>query len=59
MSQHYAGLAMDMAQTFSNSERDRLRNLAINSRLFTYVEPKALTPTWVGVLLEKNIKISE
>lgn len=47
MSQHYAGLAMDVAQTFSNSQRNSLRNLAINSRLFTYVEPKALTPTWV------------
>lgn len=49
MSQHYAGLAMDMAQTFSNSERNRLRELAIDSRLFTYVEPKALTPTWVHI----------
>ena len=54
MSQHYAGLAMDMAQTFSNSERNRLRELAIDSRLFTYVEPKALTPTWVMVLLEEK-----
>lgn len=49
MSQHYAGLAMDMAQTFSTTERNRLRNTAIDSRLFTYVEPKALTPTWVHV----------
>ena len=49
MSQHYAGLAIDMAQTFSTSARDRLRNMAINSRLFTYVEPKALTPTWVHI----------
>jgi len=49
MSQHYAGLAMDMAQTFSNNERNRLRELAIDSRLFTYVEPKALTPTWVHI----------
>lgn len=57
MSQHYAGLAMDIAQTFSNSERNRLRELAIDSKLFTYVEPKALTPTWVNVLLE-NIKIA-
>jgi hypothetical protein len=47
MSQHYAGLAMDTAQTFSNTSRNRLRELAIDSRLFTYVEPKALTPTWV------------
>ena len=47
MSQHYAGLAMDTAQTFSNADRNRLRELAIDSRLFTYVEPKVLTPTWV------------
>ena len=49
MSQHYAGLAMDIAQNLSTSERDRLRNLAIDSKLFTYVEPKALTPTWVHI----------
>ena len=54
MSQHYAGLAMDVAQTFSNADRNRLRELAIDSRLFTYVEPKVLTPTWVDVLLEKK-----
>ena len=49
MSQHYSGLAMDIAQTYSNSERNRLRDLAINSKLFTYVEPKALTPTWIHI----------
>ena len=54
MSQHYAGLAMDIAQNLSNTERDRLRNLAIDSRLFSYVEPKVLTPTWVSVLLEEK-----
>ena len=54
MSQHYAGLAMDIAQNLSTAERDRLRNLAIDSRLFSYVEPKVLTPTWVGVFLEEK-----
>lgn len=54
MSQHYAGLAMDIAQNLSNTERDNLRNLAIDSRLFTYVEPKVLTPTWVRILLEND-----
>ena len=49
MSQHYAGLAMDIGQTLSNSERNKLRNLAIDSKLFSYVEPKALTPTWVHI----------
>ena len=31
-SQHYAGLAFDAGQILSNSERNRLRNTAINSR---------------------------
>ena len=49
MSQHYAGMALDMAQTFSSAERDKLRDLAKNLGVFTYVEPKVLTPTWVHV----------
>ena len=49
MSQHYAGVAMDIGQTLSSSERDSLRNLAIDSKLFSYVEPKVLTPTWVHI----------
>lgn len=49
MSQHYAGLAMDIAQNLDNATRNRLRNLAIDSNLFTYVEPKVLTPTWVHI----------
>ncbi|MBR5227876.1 MAG: hypothetical protein IKV94_04475 [Clostridia bacterium] len=53
MSQHYAGLAMDIAQRTSNTERDQLRNLAINLGIFGYVEPKSLTPTWVGIFFGK------
>jgi hypothetical protein len=49
MSQHYAGMAMDMGQNLSSAERDRLRNLAIRLGIFSYVEPKVLTPTWVHV----------
>jgi hypothetical protein len=49
MSQHYAGMALDMAQTFSSAERDKLRNLASSLGVFTYVEPKVLTPSWVHV----------
>lgn len=49
MSQHYAGMALDMAQRFSSAERDRLRDLASSLGVFTYVEPKVLTPTWVHV----------
>ena len=46
-SQHYAGVAFDVAQALSNSERNRLRNLAIESEVWSYVEPARLTPTWV------------
>lgn len=49
MSQHYAGMAIDMAQGMPSAERDKIRNLAIKNKLFTYVEPKSLTPTWVHV----------
>lgn len=49
MSQHYAGMAMDMAQALTNEERNAIRQLAIDSNLFTYVEPAELTPTWVHV----------
>lgn len=46
-SQHYAGVAFDVAQTLSKSQRNALRNLAINSGVWSYVEPASLTPTWV------------
>lgn len=46
-SQHYAGVSFDTGQTLSNAERNRLRNTAINSGVWTYVEPAYLTPTWV------------
>ncbi len=46
-SQHYAGTAFDCGQALSNSERNRLRNTAINSGVWSYVEPANLTPTWV------------
>ena len=48
-SQHYAGMAFDIAQNLTTAERDNLRNLAINSKYFSYVEPKSLTPTWIHV----------
>ena len=54
-SQHYAGVAFDAGQILSNTQRNALRNSAINSGLWTYVEPASLTPTWVNVLLENNI----
>ena len=46
-SQHYAGVAFDVGQRLSNSERNILRNSAINSGVWSYVEPAYLTPTWV------------
>ena len=46
-SQHYAGVAFDAGQALSSSERNRLRNTAINSGVWSYVEPASLTPTWV------------
>ena len=41
------GVAFDVGQTLSNVQRNRLRNTAINSRSWSYVEPASLTPTWV------------
>lgn len=46
-SQHYAGVAFDVGQTLSNSQRNKIRSVAINSGTWSYVEPASLTPTWV------------
>ena len=46
-SQHYAGLAFDVGQNLSNSARDSMRNLAISSGIWNFVEPAYLTPRWV------------
>lgn len=54
MSQHYAGVALDIGQNMGNASRDKIRSIAINNKLYTYVEPKSLTPTWVRVFLENN-----
>lgn len=37
-SQHYAGVAFDVGQILSNAQRNRLRNTAINSGVWSYVE---------------------
>jgi hypothetical protein len=47
LSQHYAGLAFDVGQNLSNSGRTTMRNLAVNSGIWNYVEPASDTPTWV------------
>ena len=46
-SQHYAGTAFDVGQRLTNAQRTVLRNSAINSGVWTYVEPASLSPTWV------------
>lgn len=46
-SQHYAGTAFDVGQGLTNAQRIVLRNSAINSGVWTYVEPASLSPTWV------------
>lgn len=43
LSQHYAGLAFDVGQNLNSEERDRMRNLAISSGIWNYVEPAYLT----------------
>ena len=46
-SQHYAGLAFDVGQTLNDATRNRLYESARSSGVWSYVEPKVLTPTWV------------
>ena len=41
------GLAFDVGQNLSTAGRNEMRNLAINSRIWNYVEPASLTPRWV------------
>lgn len=46
-SQHYAGVAFDVGQTLSDARRRTLWNSANSSGVWSYVEPRSLTPTWV------------
>lgn len=46
-SQHYAGVAFDVGQRLTQTQRNRIRNVAISSGVWAYVEPAYLTPTWV------------
>ena len=48
------GVAFDVGQILSNSQRNRLRNIARSSGAWSYVEPASLTPTWVSVILEND-----
>ena len=47
MSEHYAGVAFDVGQNLDGVTRDQLRNSAISTGVWSYVEPAYLTPTWV------------
>ena len=47
LSQHYVGLAFDVGQNLNTNERNNMRNLAISSGIWNYVEPASLTPRWV------------
>ena len=40
LSQHYAGVAFDVAQTYSAARRNALRNSAVTSGVWSYVEPR-------------------
>lgn len=46
-SQHYAGLAFDVGQRLTVERRAQLYTSAVNSNVWSYVEPKNSTPTWV------------
>ncbi len=46
-SQHYAGVAFDVGQTWTNAKRALLRSSAENSGVWNYVEPVSISPTWV------------
>lgn len=46
-SQHYAGVAFDVGQKLTPERRIILYNSAVNSGIWTFVEPISLTPTWV------------
>ncbi len=47
LSQHYAGVAFDVAQNLNDQGRNYMRNLAQASGNWRYVEPAYLTPRWV------------
>ena len=46
-SQHYAGTAFDVGQNLSYSKQAVMRQTAINSGVWSYVEPVSLSPRWV------------
>ena len=41
------GVAFDVGQVLTQTQRNRLWNSAQNSGVWSYVEPQSITPTWV------------
>ena len=46
-SQHYAGVAFDVGQSLSSTQRTAIYNAARATGAWGYVEPLSMTPTWV------------
>lgn len=46
-SQHYAGVSFDVGQNVSSSQRLAIRNAAVATKAWGYVEPISMTPRWV------------
>ena len=45
--QHYAGVSFDVGQNTTSSERLKIRDAAVATKAWGYVEPISMTPTWV------------
>ena len=46
-SQHYAGVSFDVGQNTTSSERLKIRDAAVATKAWGYVESISMTPTWV------------
>lgn len=46
-SQHYAGVSFDVGQNTTSAERLKIRDAAVATKAWGYVEPISMTPTWV------------
>ena len=46
-SQYYAGVSFDVGQNTTSSERLKIRDAAVATKAWGYVEPISMTPTWV------------
>lgn len=48
-SQHYAGMAFDIAKAHEKEQQSALREHAIQSGIWSHVEPVSVSPAWVHV----------